>query len=413
MVEFRLPDVGEGIHEGVLLSWMVRVGDEVEEGAPVAEVETDKVTVDLPAPAAGRVTELRVEEGAVVRVGEVLCVLEDGREAAVEPPASSASPAAPAPPAAAAPPASSAPAAAAPPAPSATATASGAPAVPAAERPLPGPVVAAPSTRRLAAELGVDLAQVTGTGPGGRILRQDVEQHEAAVPRPRAEAPTGVRRAMFERMQRSASLMATSTSTFEVDADGVLELLELVASGPGGRQLSPLVVVAAAVARTLERHPRLNATVDEERRELRPVETVNLGIAVAAPQGLLVPVLRSASSLRLLAVADELQRLTTAAVEGRLGPADMAGGSFTLSSTGGMERARMLSTTPIINHPQVATMWVSRFETRPRVRDGALEAGPVGRVSVSFDHRLIDGAEITHFINDLAALLEQPGRMLA
>ena len=159
----------------------------------------------------------------------------------------------------------------------------------------------------------------------------------------------------------------------------------------------------------LSRHERFNATIDESRNELIVHQTVELGLAVAAPEGLIVPVLRDTANLALLDIAADIAELSLRAREGRLTLADIKGASFTLSSTGGLEEATIISTRPIINPPQSAVLWVSRINQRPRVTAGRLESGPLLAASLSFDHRYIDGAEATAFINDLVAQLEAPG----
>lgn len=415
MAVFKLPDVGEGISEAELIEWRVAVGDEVDEDQIVAFIGTDKVNVELPSPRAGRVAELCWAEGDIVPVGEVLIRFTDPADAA--PVAIREQPA----------PAAAAPATAAPEAPSPVAA-------PPGGSPVTVPVVAAPSTRRYAAELGVELVGVVGTGPGGRILREDVDAvagASAAPPPPSRpvqppstsrEGPAseleplrGVRSVASRRMAAAAQQTAASTTTFEVDADGVRTLLEQVRACPGGDQvkLTPLAVMAKCVAAALLHHPRFNATITEDGTGLHLHRDVHLGVAVASTEGLTVPVVREANRLTLLELAAAIQDVAARARSGSLEVAELQGGSFTVSSTGGLEQARIVSTTPLINLPQTAIVWFSRIEDRPRVRDGALEVGPMLTASVTFDHRFIDGAEITAFVNTLAALLERPVGALA
>ncbi len=384
MYEFRLPDIGEGIHEAELVEWLVAVGDRIAEGDDVAVINTDKVTVELPAPCAGLVLALHGAAGEVIDVGSVLAVIDDGQAAAdtagAEPPA-------------------------APAAQSIGATL-------AANRPA-APVVAAPALRRLAAELGVDLARLAGSGPDGRILRQDVEAAAGRGSAPDAgrRLPLGAARAAAARhLAQSVHSAATSTTSFEVMGDGLRQLIER--RGPEaealGLRLGPLAPIAKCVAAALARHERFNATIDQDGRTLILHDGVDLGVAVAAPAGLVVPVLRGADRRPLMEVQAAIAELSLRARDNRLGLDDLKGGSFTLSSTGGLERATIVSTRPIINPPQTAILWVSRIVDRPRVIDGRLEAGPMMAASLSFDHRFIDGAEATAFINDLAGLLQDP-----
>lgn len=417
MFDFKLPDVGEGISEGELIEWRIASGDTIDEGDIVAEVATDKVTVELPSPVTGRVTALHAHEGAVVPVGSVLMSIDDGTG---DPGATRTTAAA----------------TAETPVPVATTPGAPGPAAPAAAPagdPVAdaiGRVIAAPSTRRYAALNDVDLTRVAGTGPGGRILREDVERAiPGAATRSAAQDPApivgaapvvervpirGMRAVSFDHMAASASTTATSTTTFEVHADGLLALVQELRpeAEQRGVKITPVVVVAACLATVLTRHERLNATVDADARELVLHRNVDIGIAVATPRGLVVPVLRDVPGRRLLDLAADLSGLSARARDGALELDELRGGTFTLSSTGSMETATIVATNPVINLPQTATMWTSRIADRPRVRDGGLEAGPVMVCSLSFDHRVVDGAEATTFINELAAVLTAPTRGL-
>lgn len=381
MGDFLLPDIGEGLAEAELLGWLVAPGDPVTEGQPVCEVSTDKVTVELPAPRDGVITELLWSVGDVVPVGSALLRM-DGEERTAAP--------------------------AAPPAPDRR-------------------VVAAPSTRRYAHGLGVDLRTVAGTGPAGRILRADVDAARVAehpTPPPAAapadagvtrEPLTGLRATAARRMAQSSQTYATATSSIVVHADGLVRMVETLRprAEQEGVRWGTLPLVLAVVASTLARHPRFNATVDEADQSLLLHRDVDLGVAVAGRDGLIVPVIPAADSLRVLGLARHLEGLVARAREGRLESDDLRPGTFTVSSTGGHEQADFISTTPVINPPHTATLWVSRVRVRPRVRDGVLEAGPTLSCSLSIDHRFIDGLELTTFLNDLSAALLAPETALA
>lgn len=406
-VEFKLPDIGEGISEAVLLLWHVEIGEEVSEGQAVADISTDKVDVELPAPASGVVLERRCDPGDVVAVGSVILVIgaagetspPDGgdgkRESSSEPP-----------PAAAAPAVENAPRQAAPPPPSRVEARA-------------GRVVASPLARRVAAEHGLDVEQLVGTGPHGRIRRKDIERALAVA----SEESSGVRRepldrvraVMAERMAAATRTPATSTTTFVAEATRLGELVDRLRPDAAelDLKLTPLTLIAACAAATLRRHPRFNATVDEGSGDLLLHDRVNLGIAAATERGLVVPVVDGADRLSLFALAGRIQDLATRAREGRLEPVEVRGGTFTVSSTGALERASILSTQPIINPPQTATIWCSRIEQRPWVVDGELVALPLLTCSLSFDHRYVDGAEATAFINDFTGFVERPDRALA
>jgi pyruvate dehydrogenase E2 component (dihydrolipoamide acetyltransferase) len=400
MYDFILPDIGEGISEALLISWTVAVGDALEEGAEVATISTDKVDVELPAPRAGSVAELCWKPGDTIPVGEVLMRISDGGAAAVD----------------------------------AEAKAEPEPEPEAESAPVAAPVeaiLAAPSTRKLAADRGVDLAGLQGSGRDGMILRRDVEAAAApaAVPAPpsspplatddrpevRREGLNGPRAVAFERLSFSVHTLVHATMTFEVPADALVALLAKL--GPEaerrGVKLSYAALFATCVAAALTRHPRFNATIDEERRELLLHRDVNMSIAVATEAGLLVPVVRGLNNLSLFAAAAAINDVAQRGRDASLGRADMQDGTFTLSNTGNLERTTFLSTRPIINPPQTATLWLSRINDRPRAVDGAFEVGPMVACSLSFDHRFIDGADATRFVNDVAAMIECPEAALA
>jgi pyruvate/2-oxoglutarate dehydrogenase complex dihydrolipoamide acyltransferase (E2) component len=230
----------------------------------------------------------------------------------------------------------------------------------------------------------------------------------------RRERLAGARLTSARNLHGSVQRSVTTTTTFEVPGDGLLRLQSILA--PQAQlhdlKLSPLHLIAKCVAAALVRHERVNATIDEDTQELLLRESADLGIAVAAADRLVVPVVYGADQRLLFDLVRTMDDQARRAREGQLLLSELSGGSFTVSSTGGMERATMLSTRPIINPPQTATLWVSRIVDRPRVIQGLLSAGPMLTASLSFDHRFIDGAEAVRFINDLADLLEHPERAL-
>jgi pyruvate dehydrogenase E2 component (dihydrolipoamide acetyltransferase) len=417
--EFKLPDVGEGIHEAELLEWRVRVGDWVKDGQEIVTLNTDKVTVELPSPCDGKIVALHGKPGETLVVGTVLAVIEttgrivgaaSANQKALEAMHGSV-------------------------ARSHTRSEGAAfgeqsslvnerPLAAAAQGEMPhDTVIAGPSTRRLARQLQVDLAHVPATGPNRRILRVDVEN----VARARVDAvPTdvantrrvrlsGARATSAKNMLDSLHRSATTTSTFEVMGDGLLALKQQLSAEADkrGLKLTPLPLLAKCVAAALRRHERFNATIDAQTGDLLLHERVDLGVAVAAADRLVVPVIRAVEQRLFFDVARDLHDIGQKAREGKLEVADLRAGTFTLSSTGGIERVNMISTRPIINPPQTAVLWVSRICDRPRVLAGQLCAGPMMVCSLSFDHRYIDGAEATHFINELSDYFEHPERALA
>lgn len=373
MFEFRLPDIGEGLHEAELLAWDVNVGDTVAEGESIAQISTDKVNVELPSPRAGTITELPWNIGDVIPVGEVLARIDDGSEAVAE-------------------------------APREETTSSQAPAAAKAERPT---VKAPPVVKRYAAEKGVDLGQVTATGPGGMATRADVDAYLSGNA---GEAPvedgvtrlalSGPRLAAAKRLEESWRTLATTAMAFEVEADAILARVEA-----GTNNETPLSVITEGLCHALGQHPNFNAVVDEGARALDIHDSIHLGIAVDSPDGLLVPVLRDAGNKSAGELVQAIGELAEKARAGQLAVSDFKGSTFTLSSTGSLEKANIIATTPVINYPNVATLWVSRISDRPRVRDGVLEAGPMMNCTLAFDHRFLHGADATRFINDFCASL--------
>jgi pyruvate dehydrogenase E2 component (dihydrolipoamide acetyltransferase) len=340
--EFKLPDLGEGLTEGEIARWLVTVGQEVAEDDPLVEVQTDKTTVEIPSPAAGKVARILVAEGEVVPVGTVLVVIgEDG--AAAEPPVRE----------------------------------SGEGEVPPASADTR--VRATPLVRRLAQELGVDLAAVAGTGPQGRITEQDVRAAAGPPGEGRREPLRGVRRLIAEHMARAHREVAPVTWVEECDF-GNVDLDRLV----------PLALKAAAAA--LQEFPELNARLEGD--ELVYLERYDLGFAVQTEQGLVVPVVRDVDSRPLDEVDADVRRLADAARAGRLTPEELRGSTFSVTSAG---KLAGLFQTPIVNHPEVAILSLGRIAERPVVRDGEVAVRRVGHVALTFDHRVVDGARAAAF----------------
>jgi pyruvate dehydrogenase E2 component (dihydrolipoamide acetyltransferase) len=342
--EFKLPDLGEGLTEGEVARWLVEVGQEIAEDDPLVEIATDKTTVEIPSPAAGVVAQILAQEGDVVPVGTVIVVIGgDGAAApAAEPPVA---------------------------APKRAAARSG-----------EANVRATPLVRRLAQELGVDLTTIAGTGPQGRITEADVRGGggSPASAAERREPIRGIRRQMFEHLTRAQQIPAV-TWVEEADLTGVdLKLLE------------PLVL--KAVASALQQYPELNARVDGN--DLVLLDRYDIGVAVQTEQGLVVPVVRDCDSRSTAEIDADVRRLADAAQAGKLRPEELRGSTFTVTSAG---RAAGLFVTPLINHPEVAILGIHRIEDRAVVRDGDVVVRRMGNVSVTFDHRVIDGKRAADF----------------
>ena len=344
--EFKLPDLGEGLTEGEVARWLVSEGDEVAEDQPLVEIQTDKTTVEIPSPAAGKVAQILVEEGKVVPVGTILVVIgEDGKVSQPDKPLDQVPGRAPA-----------------------------------------GRVRATPLVRRLAQELGVDLESVAGTGPQGRVTEADVREaatSEGQAPGPvsegRREPLRGVRRVIAEHMARAHKEVPAVTWVEECDFSNV--------------DLKLLVPTALkAAAETLQEFPELNARLEGD--EIVYLDRYDLGIAVQTDDGLVVPVVRGCDSASVDELAEEVKRLAEAARNGALKPEELRGSTFTVTSAG---KLAGLLQTPIVNHPEVAILSIGRIAERPVVRNGELAIAQTGYVSVTFDHRVVDGVRAAEF----------------
>jgi pyruvate dehydrogenase E2 component (dihydrolipoyllysine-residue acetyltransferase) len=358
--EFRLPDLGEGLTEGEIARWLVREGEEIVEDDPLVEIATDKTTVEIPSPAGGTVARILVAEGEVVAVGTVLVVIggDGGQESDRQPPAETPRPTA---------------------------------ATPPSNRLLQGKVRATPLVRRLAQELGVDLASVEGTGPEGRVTESDV-RGAASTPtqaQPARQPIRGVKRQMFEHLTRAHREIPAVTWVEECDFTGV-ELERLV----------PLVL--KAVAESLREYPELNARIEDG--DLVYLDRYDIGVAVQTEQGLVVPVVRGCAAHPLDELDAEMRRLADAAHAGTLTLEELRGGTFTVTSAG---RSGGLLVTPLINHPEVAILGVHRIAERPVVRGGEIVVRRMGNVSVTFDHRVVDGKRAADFGLAVIARLER------
>lgn len=447
-IDFKLPSLGENIDAGDIVSVLVSEGDVIQANQGVFEVETGKATVELPCPHAGKVTKIHVKPGQSVPVGNVLLSID-----AV---AAGAAPAKPAPVKPAAKPAA---AAEAKPAPAATAPAPQPAPVPAALRPaaVAAPVSpnggrstaaapaavseapaamapAGPATRRLARELGVDLARVAGTGPSGRITEEDVKKavREAAAFAPAKKSTlvpnatpgqdawgslqiqplSRIRKTIALNMARSSSTIPHVTNFDDVD----ITELEVIRKGGMASAVSPdvkltmLPFVMKAVAHALQLHPVINATLDMENDQVIYKDYANLGVAVDTDRGLVVPVLRDVNRLTIPQIAQALAEISVKARNNQFGLDDMRGGTFTISNLGAIGGTY---STPIINHPEAAILLVGRSRKMPVVvEDDAIKVRLMMPLSLSYDHRLIDGAAAARFLNEVKNFLQVPGRLL-
>jgi pyruvate dehydrogenase E2 component (dihydrolipoamide acetyltransferase) len=432
--EFKLPDLGENIASGDVVTVFVSEGDIVKPGQPLLEVETDKAVIEVPCPPGGLVEKVLVKKGDTVKVGETLVLLGSAAGAQSKP-AAAPQPAS-APPATQQPTAKPAPVVAAAPPPAATESRK-----PSAPEPAfdPEPVAAVatavepagPAVRRLARELGVDLARVQGSGPAGRIVREDVI---AAVRNASAAAPAAgqrgsggserddwgpIRREQMSRMRKTiAANMMRSVSTIphltNFDDADVTELERLrkesaAEYAKSNLKLTALAFVIKAVSLSLRQHPAINATIDPEKGEIVYKDYVNVGLAVDTPRGLVVPVLRDCDQLSIPQIAQSITDTAEKAKNAQYAVEDLRGGTFTISNLGAVGGAY---STPIINWPEAAILLLGRSRKMPVVHEDRVEPRLMMPLSLSYDHRLIDGAMAARFLNEVIGYLESPGRLL-
>jgi pyruvate dehydrogenase E2 component (dihydrolipoamide acetyltransferase) len=386
-VEFRLPDVGEGIDAADLLEWHVAEGGEVREHEALVEVQTDKAVTEIPSPATGTLVRQGAPAGESVRVGEVLAVIETRAAAPADPPPTAPSSAPAEPPPAAGPSAPAEPPLAAAPSASAAAVTS---------RPL-----AAPATRKLARDKSVDLHAITGTGPHGRITKDDVEQATTRSPATGETVPLrGTRRAIARAMTEAWRTVPLITDYREVDASALLALRPAIMP-------TPLLVKIAATA--IASHPYVNASVDLEREEITLHPRADIGVATASEAGLVVPVVKDAAARSVEEIAAEVKRLTEAARANRLRAEDLEGGTFTVNNYGPLG---VWLGTPIVNPPQVCNLGIGAIRDQVIPVDGRPAVRPVAALAVAADHRVLDGHTLAAFVTDVVRLIEQPALLL-
>lgn len=394
----RLPDLGEGTVSAEVIAWRVRVGDRVIEDAPLVEMATDKAVVEVPSPVTGRIVSVTGNPGDSIAVGAELAVFETD-DASVESVSQAATLV------------------------STTTKTAVAPAIKEIElEPLPAGkalsrVRASPATRRRAFEAGIDLRQIRGSGPGGRILRQDLPRHElphhqqAAQPTIEfEELPViGVRRVIAQRMSEAKRQAPHFAYVEEVDVTE-LEWLRQRVNAERGTEWSYLPFIARALVKVLQQFPQCNAHYDAERNVLKRFRAVHLGIATQTPDGLKVPVIRDASQHDLAALAAGIRRVTEAAREGRASRAELSGSTITITSLG---KLGGIVSTPILNLPEVAIIGVNKATERVVVLDGKIAIRRMMNLSSSFDHRFVDGYDAAAMIQALKTQLEHPETILA
>jgi pyruvate dehydrogenase E2 component (dihydrolipoamide acetyltransferase) len=446
-IEVKLPNLGEGVESGDVVEVLVNDGDTIAKDQPILEIETGKATMQVPSDAAGKVVKVHISKGQTIKNGAVLLTLEGAAASG------SAAPAKPAPTAEAPKPVAPAPAAPAKPTPAAQPAASKpTPVAPAPARPAPAPtpapqatpvatlapaeevsesgdVAAGPAVRRFAREVGVDLARVTGSGPGGRISREDV----LAVVRSQGQgAATGGKSAQsardnygpvhFEKMTKIRKVIAaqmhkswtTCPRVTNFDDADITELEKIRVSSKDdyarkGIKLTALPFVVKAVATALKSHPAVNASVDEENEQIIYKDYVNIGIAVDTERGLVVPSLRGPDQMSIPDIARALGSISDNMRDGKINLADLSGSTFTISNLGAIGGTY---STPIINVPEVAILLIGRSRKMPVVVDDEVVVRLMMPLSLSYDHRLVDGGTAARFLNDVIDYLKSPSRLL-
>ena len=425
LFQFKMPDIGEGIHEGEIVKWYVKPGDKVQEDAVLCEVQNDKAVVEIPSPVEGTVKEILVGEGTVATVGQVLITFdapgyenlqfkgEEGTEAA--PPAQEAAKPAP---------------------------------QPQAEADPSRRLIAMPSVRKYSREKGIDIRLVAGSGKSGRVLKEDIDTFAAGGGTAKAPAPaqgqvgvqadaakparetektaaaippgqypetrepmSGIRKAIAKAMVNSKHTAPHVTLMDEVDVTKLVahrkKFKEVAAEK--GIKLTFLPYVVKALTSAMREFPALNTSLDDATNEIIHKHYYNIGIAADTERGLLVPVVKDADRKSIFNISNEINELAAKARDGKLAPDEMKGASCTISNIGSAGGQWF---TPVINHPEVAILGIGRIAQKPIVRDGEIVAAPVLALSLSFDHRMIDGATGQNALNHIKRLLNDPELLL-
>ncbi|VVB97326.1 2-oxoacid dehydrogenases acyltransferase (catalytic domain) [uncultured archaeon] len=414
MVEIKFPDVGEGITEGTLVKWLVKTGDEVKADQAVAEIETDKAIVEIPTPKAGKISKLFGKEGDILKVGSTLASLalpgEEIRAPEVKPEAKPE----------------------AKPIEAKHVEARAEIKIPEKPPEMPSRVLATPATRRLARELGVDISKVAGSGPGGRVTDEDVKKFVETPTKPAEVKPPevtppevapeikaleeripvkGIRKTIGERMVKS---LFTAPHVVSMDEADVTELVALrekekKAAEEKGVKLTYLAFIVKAVTVALKQHPYLNASLDSQKNEIVLKHYYNIGVAVDTPEGLMVPVIKNADQKSIMELAKETEMLAEEARNRKIKLSDLKGNTFTITNIGSIGG---LFSTPIINPPDVAILGVHRIRDMPVAINGEVKIRKILPLVLSFDHRVLDGAQAARFMNTLMEHLKDPDLLL-
>jgi len=415
MVDIKFPDVGEGITEGTLVKWLAKPGDEIKADQAVAEIETDKAIVEIPTPKAGKILKLFGKEGDILKVGSILASLslpgEEIRVPVAKPKEMKSQeikhveiiPE--------------------------IKRVEVTPEIKVTEKPaeVPARILATPATRRLARELGVDISKIAGSGPGGRVTDEDVKISLEAPPKQAEVTPTevapetnaleeripikGIRKTIGERMVKS---LFTAPHVVSMDEADVTELVSLrekekKTAEEKGVKLTYLAFIVKAVTVALKQHPYLNASLDPQKNEIVLKHYYNIGIAVDTPEGLMVPVIKNTDQKSIMEIAKETEKLSEESRSRKVKLSDLKGNTFTITNIGSIGG---LFSTPIINPPDVAILGVHRIRDMPVVINGEVKIRKILPLVLSFDHRVLDGAQAARFMNTLIEHLKDPDLLL-
>ena len=378
---FKLADIGEGIVEGEVSKWYVKVGDVVKENQPLVEIITEKVTVELPSPADGTITKIGPDAGKIVKVGEVIVVIDDGKEGkgieessedVIEVEKKDII----------------------------------------IEKNKSNKIIATPAVKRLAKEMGVDINRVVGTEENGRITEKDVKLYSKLEVQSNEEriAFRGTRRTIAERLSESSNRVVQAWIMEEIDMTNVTELKnKLKETSNEEIKLTYMPFFVKAVIRSLKSSPRINASLDEEKEDIVIKKDYNIGIATDTEQGLLVPVIKKAQDKDITTIAKEIEELSREAKTGELELADTQGGTFTITNIGAIGG---ISSIPIVNYPEVAILAINKIMKKVVLWEGEIVARDRVYLSLSFDHRVLDGADVARFLNSIRKCLEEPESLM-
>ncbi len=385
--KFKLPDIGEGVVEGEIVSWFVEEGDSVEEDQPLVEIMTDKVTVEIPSPRNGKITERIGEEGQIIEVGTTLVVIAESETNTVNTTVRVKSK-------------------------TQDGEKSGVVSPKEIKRSNDTDVLTTPAIRKLAHQMGIDLTEIKGTGSGGRIVQEDLHQYHNNQADIREDTETipyrGLRRKIGTQLLLSKKTMPHYTYVEEVDVTELVILKTKLEENHKDVRLTYLPFVMKAVAAGLKEYPLLNSTLDEEAEVIQLQKHFNLGIATAAPEGLIVPVVKNVDTKNVLQLAKEISDLTESARAGKTKLEDLQGGTFTLTSLGTLGG---IAATPIINLSQVAILGINKISQKPVVRNEQIVIRNMMNLSISLDHRVVDGIVAAEFLHHVIHLLEDPNEL--